>query len=105
MVGSLDFFTPRAKLAFAKLRQAFIKTQILHHFNSECHIRIETDILRYMIGGVLNQLTSDDLSQWHLVAFFFQKMIPAGTRYETHNNKFLAIVEAFMTWKYYLKGS
>ena len=32
-------------------------------------------------------------------------MIPTETRYETHNGELLAIVEAFKTWKHYLKGS
>ena len=32
-------------------------------------------------------------------------MIPAETRYETHNGKLLAIVEAFKTWRYYLEVS
>ena len=32
-------------------------------------------------------------------------MIPVETRYGTHNDKLLAIVEAFKTWKYYLEGS
>ena len=32
-------------------------------------------------------------------------MIPAETRYETHNGELLAIVEAFKTWKHYLEGS
>ena len=31
-------------------------------------------------------------------------MIPAETRYETHNSELLAIVEAFKTWRHYLKG-
>ncbi len=31
-------------------------------------------------------------------------MIPAETRYKTHNGKLLAIVEAFKTWKHYLEG-
>ncbi len=31
-------------------------------------------------------------------------MIPAETRYETHDVKLLAIVEAFKTWRYYLEG-
>ena len=44
MVGSLDFFIPGAKLAFTKWRQAFFKALILHHFNPECHIWIETDV-------------------------------------------------------------
>ncbi len=30
-------------------------------------------------------------------------MIPAETRYETHDEELLAIVEVFKTWKYYLE--
>ena len=104
MVGS-DFLTPGAKLAFTELRQAFLKAPILHHFDPERHIRIETDASGYAIGGVLSQLTSDDSGRWHLVAFFSCKMIPAETRYETHDGELLAIVEAFKTWRHYLEGS
>ena len=32
-------------------------------------------------------------------------MIPAETRYETHDGELLAIVEAFKTWRHYLEGS
>ena len=32
-------------------------------------------------------------------------MILAETRYKTYNDELLAIVEAFKTWKHYLKGS
>ena len=53
-VRSSDFFTPGAKLAFTKLRQAFFKALILHYFNPECHIWIEMDASGYAIGGVLN---------------------------------------------------
>ena len=31
-------------------------------------------------------------------------MIPAETRYETHDGELLAIVEAFKTWRHYLEG-
>ena len=104
-VRFLDFLTSGAKLAFTKLRQVFLKAPILHHFDPECHIRIETDASGYAIGGVLSQLTSDDSGRWHPVAFFSRKMIPAETRYETHDGEFLAIVEAFKTWRHYLEGS
>ena len=87
------------------MRQAFLKAPILHHFDPERHIRIETDASGYAIGGVLSQLTSDNSGQWHPVAFFSRKMIPAETRYETHNGELLAIVEAFKTWRHYLEGS
>ena len=48
------FLTPKARLAFTQLRQAFVKTLILHHFDPKSHIRIETDALGYAIGGVLS---------------------------------------------------
>ena len=104
-VGASDFLTPGAKLAFTKLKQAFLKALILHPLNPERHIRIETDASGYAIGGVLSQLTSDDSGRWHPVAFFSRKMIPAETRYETHDGELLAIVEAFKTWRHYLEGS
>ncbi len=98
------FLTSEAKKAFTKLRQAFIETPILNYFDLERHIQIETDASGYAISEILSQLTSDDLGWWHLVAFFSIKMISAETRYETHNGKLLAIVEAFKTWRHYLKG-
>ena len=61
-VGS-DFFTPGARLAFTKLRQAFLKAPILYYFDPERHIRIETDALGYAISGVLSQLILDNLGQ------------------------------------------
>ena len=54
------FLTSGARKAFTKLRQAFIKAPIFHHFDPERHIRIETDASGYAIGGVFSQLTSDD---------------------------------------------
>ena len=55
-----DFLIPGAKLAFTELRQAFFKAPILHYFNPEYHIRIETDVSGYAIGGIFSQLTSDN---------------------------------------------
>ena len=53
-----SFLTPKARLAFNRLRLAFTKAPILRHFDPECHIRIETDTSGYVIGGVLSQLYS-----------------------------------------------
>ena len=108
------FFTPKARLVFTQLRQAFIEVPILHHFNPESHIRIKNDVSGYAIGGVLSQLSSGtrpdevvikaDLGQWYPVAFFSRKMIPAETWYKTHDSKLLAIVKAFKIWRHYLKS-
>ena len=92
-IKPLNFFTFGAKLAFTKLRQAFLKALILHHFDPERHIQIDMDASGYAIVGVLSQLTSD--GRWHSMAFISHKMIPVETRYETHDVELLAIVEAF----------
>ena len=52
--AGMGYLTPKARLAFTQLRQAFVEAPILHHSNPECHIRIETDVLGYAIGGVLS---------------------------------------------------
>ena len=77
--GTTGYLTPGAKQAFTQLRQGITKALILQHFDPKCHIRMETDVSGYAIGGVLSQLTLDNLGQWHLVVFYSQKMIPAKT--------------------------
>lgn len=56
------FLTFKARLAFVKLRSAFIKVLILHYFDLKYHIRIKTNVLGYAIGEVLSQLTLDEIS-------------------------------------------
>ncbi len=86
------------------MRQAFVKTPILDNFDPERHIQIEIDDFGFAISGILRQLTLDDSSQWHPIAFFSRKMISAKTWYKTYNGKLLAIIEAFKTWRHYLEG-
>ena len=98
-----DYLISAAKKAFKHLRHAFTQVPILQHFDPKQYIRMETDVSGYAIGGVLSQLTLNDMGQWHLVAYYSQKMIPAKTWYKTHNGEFLTIVETFKTWRHYLK--
>lgn len=55
--GNSNFLTPKAKLAFLRLRQAFTEVLIFHHFNLECYICIKTVGSGYAIGGILSQQT------------------------------------------------
>ena len=49
-----SFLTPNTRMAFNCLRLAFTKAPILWHFDSECHIWIETNTSNYAIGGMLS---------------------------------------------------
>lgn len=98
----ITFLTPGAKLAFAKLRQAFNTAQILQHFHPQCDIQIEMDVLGYTISQILSQLTFENLGQWHPMSFLSQKMIPIEIQHKTRNHKFLIIVKMYKSWPHYL---
>ena len=73
----------------------FVKAPILYYIDLEHDIWVKTDVSGYAINKVFSQLTLDDLSQWHLVAFFSWKMISAATRYNTYDGKLLTFVKTF----------
>ena len=102
-VDNSSFLISETKLALLRLKQAFTKAFILHHFDPECYIQIEIDVFGYTIGGILSQLTLE-IGQWHPTALFFRKMILAETWYKTHDQEFLVLVEAFKIWRHYLEG-
>ena len=56
------FFTFRAEQAFTKLKQAIIEVLILHYFDMNGYIWIETDVSGYTIGRLLSQLTLNNSS-------------------------------------------
>lgn len=56
------FHIPGSRLLCTKLRQAFIKTPIFYHFNSECHLLIKINISGYAINEVLSKLNINNLS-------------------------------------------
>ena len=71
-----------ARKAFNHLKQTFIEALIFHHFDLECHIRIEINASNYAIKGhfsqlILNQLAVDETIKsnidWHLIAYFSKK--------------------------------
>ena len=78
------FLIFEAKLAFLRLKQAFTEAPILHYFDPENYIQIETDASDYAIGGIPSQLTPKT-GQWYPIAFFLKKIIPTEARYKTHD--------------------
>ncbi len=65
-------------------------------------VRLETNAFEKAIRGLLCQQDAD--MNWHPVAYYSRKMLPAERNYETHNAELLAIVEAFKTSCHYVKG-
>ena len=82
-----SYSTSNVKQNFIQLKQAFIKALILSHFNFKYYIQIKIYTSGYAIRGMQSQLTN--LSQWHLIIYFSQKMILAEIGYKTLNSKLL----------------
>ena len=53
-------WSSEAKQAFNQLRDVFIRTSILRHFDSERHIRIEIDTFNYAVANILSQSDDED---------------------------------------------
>ena len=53
MEAGPSFLTPKARAVFNCLQLVFTKASILWYFDLECHIKIETYVLDYTIGGML----------------------------------------------------
>jgi hypothetical protein len=65
-------FTEKARIAFAQLKDVFIKTSILLHFDSKRRIRLKINAFDFAISKILSQLI-EKMSQWHFVAFFLER--------------------------------
>lgn len=66
-----QFFILTAKLALAKLRQAFGTTPIFHDFDPKSHMWIEMEKSSYVIDRISNKLTLGKTSKKSLLVFFF----------------------------------
>ena len=84
-----SFLISNIKITFKCLQLAFIKASILQYFDLDYYIWIETNALGYVICSILSQLTFEtnsnrvviktNFNQWHLIVFYFKKMISAKT--------------------------
>ena len=93
--------------AFDELKRRFSNQPLLTHYDPALPLLIETDASGFAIGAVLSQqrIIPGMSAHWHPIAYYSRKMIPAETRYETHDGEMLAIVAAFKQWRHYLEGA
>ena len=117
----IRFFTFMKKIwkVFVKLKKIFETMFLLMHFNFWRKTQIEMNALRIIIKAILLQWVSDEkflkvkiemiLNQkkkaWHLIVFFSKKLESAELNYDTHDLKFLVIVQVFKHWRHYLKNN
>ncbi len=96
-------FSDACRDAFNTLKKAFTTAPVLHHWEPDRQITVETDASDYAIAGILS-ITSDS-GELHPIAFHSRTLSGAELNYDTHDKELLAIYEAFKTWRHYLEGS
>ena len=89
--------------AFQALKKAFTTAPILHHFDPERALIVETDATDYVSAGILSQ--HDNEGRLHPVAFFSKKHTPAECNYEIYDKELLAIIRTFEEWRPELEGA
>ncbi len=97
-------FTEKARIAFAQLKDVFIKTSILLHFDSKRKIRLKIDASDFAISEILFQLI-EKTNQWHFVTFFFRKMFVAEQNYEIEKVEMLVVIESCRVFRHYVEDA
>jgi len=89
--------------AFEKLKRRFIIKLVLVVPNRNQEMRVETDILDYVTGGMLSVKGED--GKWRPVAFISKLLSPPERNYKIHNKEILAIIQCLENWRHYLEGT
>lgn len=95
-----------AEKSFNGLKELFRSRPILHAFNPELPVVVETDASDYALGARMTQdMIINNVGGPKVIAFWSRKMIPAELNYDIHDKELLAIVSAFKVWRPYLEGA
>ena len=99
-------WSPQCEIVFKQLKIAFTSTPILHHFESELEMILETDASDYVVSGILSQKHPHPETGkliLHPVAFMSEKMSPAECNYGIGDKELLAIISSLQKWHIYLQ--
>ena len=75
---------------FKDIKNKFIKKLILKIYQLILLIRVETNILDFVLGVCLLQKHTDKV--WHLVAYYSRKLTLLELNYDIYNKELLGIV-------------
>lgn len=95
-------WTQQQEHAFERLKQAMTTAPLLVLPDPKLPYVVMTDASSIAIGASLNQDQGKGLQP---IAFLSKKLLPAETRYPTHEQEELAIIIALKKWRHYLHGT
>ena len=87
--------------AFEALKMAFTSAPILVRPDFQKPFFLESDTSDFALGAVLSQQGKDE--RLHPIAFHLQKFTATEINYEIYDKEFLAIIDSFQVWRYFLE--
>jgi hypothetical protein len=78
----------------------FTSVPVLHHFDLDRKIAVETDISNLLMSGVLSQHDNEGI--FHPVAYVLGKY--SLINYKIYDKRLLTIIYIFKEWRFLLKG-
>ena len=78
------------------MKEAFTSNVILHHYNSDYKIVIETDASDYVSEGILFQYNENEVL--HSIIYFSKKHNSVKCNYKIYDKKLIIIIHAFEKW-------
>jgi hypothetical protein len=94
----------KTQIAFAQLKNVFIKILILLHFDLKRKIQLKIDAFNFAILKILFQLI-EKTNQWDFVAFFFRKMFVAKQNYEIEKVEIFIMIELCRVFRHYVENA
>ena len=92
----------KSRPSLSRPQNCFHNAPILVYPNFSKPFFLKNDASDYAVETILSQKEED--KRLHPIAFHSKKFTTIEINYEIHNKEFLAIVDSFQEWKYFLEG-
>ena len=90
---------------FKALKKTFMSVSLLHYFNENKLIRVETDISEFAIDRILTQqFEINSQLHWLSVVYYSKKLLDTEIWYDTDEQELLVIVKVMHHWCHYCWG-
>ena len=90
---------------FKALKKIFTSASLLHYFNENKLMRVETDTSEFAIDRILTQqFEINSQLHWLSVAYYSKKLLDTETQYDTDEQELLVIVKVMYYWCHYCWG-
>ena len=95
-------WTNKQETAVNELKEALLRSPVLHYYRPDLETIVHTDASAYAIGGWIGQ--KDEQGEEHPIVYWSRKMLNRELNYSVYEQELLALVEMLRVGRPYLDG-